>query len=34
MSTHPVLVAGGWRASDATGTFGSENPATGVALPG
>ena len=34
MSTHPVLVAGAWRASDATGTFGSENPATGEALSG
>jgi NADP-dependent aldehyde dehydrogenase len=27
-------VAGAWRPSDATGTFGSENPATGEALPG
>ena len=33
MSSHPVLIAGGWRAADATGVFQAENPATGEALP-
>jgi alpha-ketoglutaric semialdehyde dehydrogenase len=28
MSTQPVLIAGKWRASDASGTFQAENPAT------
>ena len=33
MSTHPVLIGGEWRAANASGTFGSENPATGERLP-
>jgi 2,5-dioxopentanoate dehydrogenase len=33
MSTHPVLIAGEWRAAKANGTFHAENPATGVQLP-
>ena len=33
MSTHPVLIGGAWRAANASGTFGSENPATGERLP-
>jgi alpha-ketoglutaric semialdehyde dehydrogenase len=33
MPTHPVLIAGQWRAATATGTFRAENPATGEALP-
>ena len=33
MSTHPVLIGGAWRAAHASGTFGSENPATGERLP-
>src|SRR5258706_14158850 len=32
MSTHPVLVGGAWRAANASGSFGSENPATGERL--
>jgi alpha-ketoglutaric semialdehyde dehydrogenase len=32
MPTHPVLIAGQWRAAKATGTFHAENPATGEAL--
>ena len=32
MSTHPVLIGGAWRAAKASGTFGSENPATGEKL--
>jgi alpha-ketoglutaric semialdehyde dehydrogenase len=34
MSLHPVLIAGQWRAARATGSFRSENPATGETLPG
>jgi NADP-dependent aldehyde dehydrogenase len=34
MSLHPVLIAGQWRAAHATGSFRSENPATGETLPG
>ena len=30
---HPVLVAGEWRASASSGSFGGENPVTGEALP-
>ena len=33
MPTHPVLIAGQWRAARATGIFRAENPATGEALP-
>jgi NADP-dependent aldehyde dehydrogenase len=33
MPTHPVLIAGQWRAARATGTFRAENPASGEALP-
>src|SRR5512135_3170471 len=33
MPTHPVLIAGQWRAAKATGTFRAENPAAGEALP-
>src|SRR3954464_2668262 len=33
MSTHPVVIGGAWRAANASGTFGSENPATGERLP-
>jgi NADP-dependent aldehyde dehydrogenase len=33
MSLQPVLIAGAWRAAHATGTFHSENPATGETLP-
>ncbi|HEX2853896.1 MAG TPA: aldehyde dehydrogenase family protein [Opitutaceae bacterium] len=33
MSLSPVLIAGQWRAAHASGTFRSENPATGAALP-
>src|SRR5206468_3543349 len=32
MSTHPVLIGGAWRAANASGSFGSENPATGERL--
>jgi alpha-ketoglutaric semialdehyde dehydrogenase len=32
MSVHPVLIGGAWRAANASGTFGSENPATGERL--
>jgi len=32
MSTHLVLIGGAWRAANASGTFGSENPATGERL--
>ena len=32
MSAHPVLIAGTWHTADASGTFRSENPATGEAL--
>jgi len=32
MSTHEVLIAGAWRASDSTGTFQAQNPATGERL--
>jgi NADP-dependent aldehyde dehydrogenase len=34
MSLHPILIAGQWRPAHATGTFQSENPATGETLPG
>jgi alpha-ketoglutaric semialdehyde dehydrogenase len=34
MPTHPVLIAGQWRAANSTGTFQSANPATGESLPG
>jgi 2,5-dioxopentanoate dehydrogenase len=33
MSTHPVLIAGEWRAATATGAFRAEDPATGEVLP-
>jgi len=33
MPTHPVLIAGQWRAARATGAFRAEKPATGEALP-
>ena len=33
MTAHPVLIAGAWRAANASGTFGTENPATGERLP-
>jgi NADP-dependent aldehyde dehydrogenase len=33
MKIHPVLIAGQWRAADASGTFQSENPAIGEPLP-
>jgi 2,5-dioxopentanoate dehydrogenase len=33
MPTHPVLIAGEWRAARATGTFRAENPAAGEPLP-
>ena len=33
MSPHPVLIGGAWRAANSSGTFGSENPATGERLP-
>ncbi|MBC8096722.1 MAG: aldehyde dehydrogenase (NADP(+)) [Akkermansiaceae bacterium] len=33
MSLQPVLIAGQWRASQSTGTFRGENPATGEMLP-
>jgi NADP-dependent aldehyde dehydrogenase len=33
MSTHPVLIAGHWRAAHSEGTFHAENPATGKTLP-
>jgi alpha-ketoglutaric semialdehyde dehydrogenase len=33
MPTHPVVIAGQWRAATATVTFRAENPATGEALP-
>ena len=33
MSIQPVLIAGRWRAANASGTFRAENPATGEALP-
>ncbi|HEY3856951.1 MAG TPA: aldehyde dehydrogenase family protein [Verrucomicrobiae bacterium] len=33
MTTHPVLIAGQWRAAQSTGTFQAENPATGETLP-
>jgi NADP-dependent aldehyde dehydrogenase len=33
MPTHPVLIAGEWRAAKASGTFHAENPATGEKLP-
>ena len=33
MTTHPVLIAGQWRAARAGGVFHGENPATGEALP-
>jgi 2,5-dioxopentanoate dehydrogenase len=33
MSVHPVLIGGAWREANASGTFGSENPATGERLP-
>src|SRR4051794_31260932 len=34
MSLHPVLIAGQWRPAQSSGTFRSENPATGESLPG
>jgi len=34
MSTHKVLIAGAWRASDSLGSFQARNPATGESLPG
>ncbi|MEO6002171.1 MAG: aldehyde dehydrogenase (NADP(+)) [Opitutus sp.] len=34
MTSFPVLLDGTWRAAQASGTFRSENPATGEALPG
>lgn len=34
MSTHKVLIAGAWRASDSLGTFQAQNPVTGTSLPG
>ena len=34
MPTHPVLIAGEWRAARASKTFHAENPATGEQLPG
>ena len=33
MFTQPILVAGQWRAANASGTFHAENPATGERLP-
>ena len=33
MPTHPILIAGQWRAAKASGTFHAENPATGEILP-
>lgn len=33
MPTHPVLIAGQWRAAKASGTFRAENPSLGEALP-
>jgi NADP-dependent aldehyde dehydrogenase len=33
MPTHPILIAGQWRAAKASGTFQTENPATGEKLP-
>ncbi len=33
MSTHPVLIAGQWRAARSVGSFHAENPATGEILP-
>ena len=33
MPTHPILIAGEWRAAKAGGTFHAENPATGEKLP-
>ena len=33
MPTHPVLIAGEWRAARATGTFRADNPAAGEPLP-
>lgn len=33
MPTHPILIAGQWRAAKASGTFRAENPATGEILP-
>ena len=33
MSYHPVLLAGGWRPAQASGSFRAENPATGELLP-
>lgn len=33
MSTHKVLIAGAWRASDSVGSFQARNPATGETLP-
>ncbi len=32
MSTHKVLIAGAWRASDSVGSFQAQNPATGESL--
>src|SRR5688572_30478277 len=34
MNTFPVLIDGSWRQAQATGSFRSENPATGESLPG
>jgi len=34
MPTHPILIAGQWRAAKASGTFHAENPATGEKPPG
>jgi len=33
MPTHPILIAGQWRAAKSSGTFHAENPATGEKLP-
>src|SRR2546423_1006524 len=33
MPTHPILIAGQWRAAKASSTFHAENPATGEKLP-
>jgi len=33
MSTQPILIAGAWRAANASGTFQAENPANGERLP-
>ena len=33
MATHPVLIAGQWRPSDATGTFQADDPRAAASIP-